>query len=732
MDDQQNWQRPAAQHGHAMTPATPTPAKAAVPPAAAPEAPATPAVADAAAPAAAREAAPEAPTAPSRPLWPKRATVTAGMPYGNKGLHFGHIGGVFVPADCFARFLRDRIGADNVRFISGTDCFGSPIDEGYRKLAEAGGFDGPIADYVRANHEAQRATLTAYGISLSIFEGSGIGHSAEIHQMVTDAFVTRLHESGHLEKRATLQFYDAEAKTFLNGRQVKGRCPVQGCKSEHAYADECDLGHQYAPEDLIAPRSSITDTVPAMLPVENWYFDLPSFKGFLEDQVASLKADPAIRTIVPAAVAEFLAPPVIHVKNDDLERYRALAASLPAHSCREAEKGKQSFEAEFASIDDRDAARTALADAGIRFRTSKTLVPFRISGNIEWGVKIPVIDGVGGLTAWCWPESLWAPISFSLAVNDKKGLPRSTWKDFWCSADAEVYQFIGQDNLYFYGVAQPALFEAIREQGPGRPSLFDEPIRQTRLVANHHVLFGDRKASSSGEVKPPSADELLDHYTFEQLRAHFLALGLDQKSVGFKPKCLDPDEAKRTDARYADPVLKESALLTNVFNRLARSCFYEAQRNFDGAMPIGKVSPEARREAHDTLSRYDALMYKVELHSVMSLMDGFIRWANKYWTEQIRTVEHEGDEKRRRQVLVDCFYLLRACTLMMHPVVPAGTEKICDYLGFDYDDFFSWNYDFEDMEELCSASDIDEGRHLIRELPPRTDFFERHPSQFKE
>ena len=67
-------------------------------------------------------------------VWPKRAVVTAGMPYGNKPLHFGHIAGVFVPADCFARFLRDRIGAENVRFISGTDCFGSPINEGYRKL----------------------------------------------------------------------------------------------------------------------------------------------------------------------------------------------------------------------------------------------------------------------------------------------------------------------------------------------------------------------------------------------------------------------------------------------------------------------------------------------------------------------------------------------------------------------------------------------------------------------
>ncbi len=116
-------------------------------------------------------------------MWPKRAVVTAGMPYGNKPLHFGHIAGVFVPADAFARFLRDRIGPENVRFISGTDCFGSPINEGYRKLVEAGEFDGTIEEYVQKNHDAQKATLDAYGISLSIYEGSGIGHAGDVHQL---------------------------------------------------------------------------------------------------------------------------------------------------------------------------------------------------------------------------------------------------------------------------------------------------------------------------------------------------------------------------------------------------------------------------------------------------------------------------------------------------------------------------------------------------------------------
>lgn len=97
-----------------------------------------------------------APDITNRPHFPRRAVVTGGMPYGNKSLHFGHVGGVFVPADFFARFLRDRIGAENVLFVSGTDCYGSPIMEGYRKRCEGRGYTGTITDYVRENHDLQK------------------------------------------------------------------------------------------------------------------------------------------------------------------------------------------------------------------------------------------------------------------------------------------------------------------------------------------------------------------------------------------------------------------------------------------------------------------------------------------------------------------------------------------------------------------------------------------------
>ena len=653
-----------------------------------------------------------------RQQWPARAVVTAGMPYGNKPLHFGHIAGVFVPADCYARFLRDRIGFDNVRFISGTDCFGSPIDEGYRKLVEAGEFDGTIAEYVQRNHDAQKATLDAYDISLSIYEGSGIGHAGECQQRVSENLIRRLYENGFLHKRSTLQFYDAEAGIYLNGRQVTGRCPVQGCKSDQAYADECSLGHSYAPEDLIAPRSSVTGAVPEMRPVDNWYFDLPAFRDFLREHVAALAEDPNIRAIVPQTCGEFLGAPIIYVKNDERELFDSIAAELPTHTVREPEKGKASFEVEFETIDDRDIARDIMRRAGLRFRTGKALVPFRITGNIEWGVKAPVIDDVEGLTVWCWPESLWAPISFTMAANDALGLPEGSWRDFWCDEDAEVYQFIGQDNLYFYGVVQPALWEALRPGDIFFHEPTDRPLKQTRLIANYHVLLGNKKASSSGAVKPPTADELLEHYTVAQLRAHFLALGLGQKSVGFKPKAFDPDPAVREDTRVADPALKESKLLSNVFNRLARSVLYEAKKNFDCAIPMCAPTPSVVERAHQALADYDRTMKKAELHTIMTICDEFIRFANKTWADGVSAADAADDAQARRQVLADAAYLLWVCTLMMHPIVPAGCEDICEKLQFDPEKFFTWENDFNSLAELDSATE-----HVVAELPPRYDFF---------
>ncbi len=207
-------------------------------------------------------------TREERPIFPKRAIITAGMPYGNKKLHFGHVGGMFIHADIFARFLRDRIGKENVIFLSGTDCYGSPIMESYRKLQE-NGYEGTLEDYVRGNHEKQRKTLESYGISLDFFGASALGEAGTIHKRVSANVFRTLYENGYIKKLSVPQFYDEEKKIFLNGRQVIGKCPIPGCCSDKAYADECSLGHQFLPSELINPVSSLSGKKPVLREVEN-------------------------------------------------------------------------------------------------------------------------------------------------------------------------------------------------------------------------------------------------------------------------------------------------------------------------------------------------------------------------------------------------------------------------------------------------------------------------------
>lgn len=651
-----------------------------------------------------------------RPEFPKRAVITGGMPYGNKELHFGHVGGMLVFADTYARFLRDRIGKENVIFVSGTDCYGSPIAEGWRIKVEKGEFEGSLEDFVGSNHEKQKATLKSYGISPNLFAASGLGRSKEIHNEVTDWFISSLYKKGQLNKITTMQFFDEKAGVFLNGRQVIGKCPVEGCTSEKGYADECDLGHQYMPENLLNPVSTLTGETPSMRPVTNWYFKLRDYEKLLQDWVAELQKRKDIRPVVWKTIAEFLKPPVIYVKREFEEKYIELKGTMPEHEYLE-EKKKPSFTIEFRTLSDCDEACRILTQNGIRYRTGKTLVPFRLTGNIEWGVPSPVMEGEEGLTVWVWPESLWAPISFTQTYLEQSGADRDDWKKFWCSKDSTVYQFIGQDNIYFYGIAEPAMWIAQQESGNKTACPEEGELQLPIIVANHHILFLDKKASSSGAVKPPMADELLDHYTPEQLRMHWLGLGLGQRSVSFMPKPYNPD-AKPEDT---DPVVKDGLLLSNVYNRMIRTAFYTTQKEFDGIMP--DIAPEEKflADAKKAVLDYERHMSKFAFHQCTYVLDSYIRNGSKYMAKAIGT--ENPDKDQLAQALSNLFYMIRIAGVLLHPMAPFGTEKLREYLQVD-ERIWSWDTILEPLTYFTGE------KHQLKFLPPRTDFFTRHESQF--
>jgi len=657
-------------------------------------------------------------TREERPTFPKRAVITAGMPYGNKNLHFGHVGGMFIHADIFARFLRDRIGKENVIFLSGTDCYGSPIMESYRKLQEEG-YEGTLEDYVRGNHEKQKETLKNYGISLDFFGASALGEAGEIHKRVSADVFHTLYENGYIKKLSVPQFYDEEKKVFLNGRQVLGKCPIPGCCSDKAYADECSLGHQFLPSELINPISSLSGKKPVLKEVENWYFDLEHCIDMVKEYNEFLRKNTNTRKYQLETVEEFLKRPCIYVPRKYIGDLPELAAKLPPHKLIDEEK-KPSVVFEFENLDDRDKAKSVLDSGNMHYTSGKTLVPFRLSGNVEWGVPFPECEDLKDLTFWVWPESLWAPISFTLAYLAAKGKEDELSK-WWYDDESKVYQFIGEDNIYFYAIAQTGLFTGLQVQNGDVPDM--ERVHLSHIIANRHLLYMDTKASSSSEVKPPSADELLKFYTKDQLRMHFMSLGLSSKSVGFKPQVFMKEEERVG----VDMVLKEGNLITNVFNRLIRTCFYAIQNNCDGKIPKGEACEEIRLMAEKTVLEYERHMYNHDFHRISYVLDDFIRSINKHWVNNVKIADATGDVEFRKQLIADCFYACKVMAILVHPIAPEGCEMFREYLNLG-EELWDWNTILEPIS--LYVEDIE--MHEVKYLEPRVDFFRKHECQLVE
>ncbi len=651
-----------------------------------------------------------------RPVFPKRAVVTGGMPYGNKSLHFGHVGGMFVHADIFARFLRDRIGEENVIFVSGTDCYGSPIKEAYRKLKESG-YEGTIEKYVLSNHEKQKKTLQDYKISLDIFGASAFGKTGMMHSRFSAEVFNRLYENGYIEKLSTLQFYDEDTNTFLNGRQVIGKCPIPGCTSEKAYADECSLGHQYMPSELISPISALTGKKPILKAVENWYFCLETFIDVMKRRNDALRRYSNTRRFQLDVIEESLKKPSVYIPRKNMENQEEIENLFPIHETVDEEK-KSFVQFIFENLEARDEAKKVLEQRNIHYTSGKTLVPFRLSGNIDWGVNVPDKEDMENLTFWVWPESLWAPISFTKAYLEEKELQEDEWKKWWDDEEARVYQFIGEDNIYFYAIAEMAILTALKYSKGEQPDM--EKINLPHIVSNRHVLFMDTKASSSSEIKPPMADELLEHYTPEQLRMHFMSLGLSSKSVGFKPQVYMPQE----DRNGIDMVLKEGNLLTNVYNRLIRSCFYAVQNDNNGKIPSNSISESILALSERIVLEYERHMYNHDFHRISYVLDDYIREVNKNWVSGVREADKNGDIELRKQRVADCFYACKVMAILLHPIAPDGCEMFREYMNMDKS---LWNW--EKILEPISSYVGDLSAHELKHLLPRVDFFKKHESQ---
>ena len=202
----------------------------------------------------------------------KRYLITSALPYANGPVHIGHLAGVYVPSDIYARYLRLK-GYDVVS-VCGSDEHGVPITI---KARNEGITPQQVVDRY---HEIIKDAFKRFGMSFDIYSRT----SSPTHRVTASDFFRKLYEEGKFIEQTSMQYYDEEAKTFLADRYIVGTCPR--CQSEGAYGDQCEkCGSTLSPDELINPTSKLSGAVPVKRETKHWYLPLDQYDPFLREWI---------------------------------------------------------------------------------------------------------------------------------------------------------------------------------------------------------------------------------------------------------------------------------------------------------------------------------------------------------------------------------------------------------------------------------------------------------------
>ena len=202
----------------------------------------------------------------------KRTLITTALPYANGPVHIGHLAGVYVPADIYARYM--RLQGRDVLLIGGSDEHGVPITIKARKEGVT------PQDIVDRYHTLIRDSFKEFGISFDVYGRT----TSDTHRRTASDFFRKLYDKGEFVEKTSMQLYDPEAKQFLADRYVTGKCPH--CGAEGAYGDQCEAcGTSLNATDLINPKSAITGAEPVLRETTHFYLPLDKWQSRLEDWI---------------------------------------------------------------------------------------------------------------------------------------------------------------------------------------------------------------------------------------------------------------------------------------------------------------------------------------------------------------------------------------------------------------------------------------------------------------
>ena len=198
--------------------------------------------------------------------------ITAALPYANGSVHIGHLAGVYIPADVYARFQR-RSGKDVV-FICGSDEHGIPITIRAKKEGVT------PQDIVDKYHGIIKKSFADLGISFDEYSRT----TSKNHSETSQDFFKVLYEKGKFTEEMSEQYFDEQANEFLADRYIVGTCP--NCGNDNAYGDQCEkCGSTLSPSELINPKSMLSGNSPILKETKNWYLPLNEYEDFLNEWI---------------------------------------------------------------------------------------------------------------------------------------------------------------------------------------------------------------------------------------------------------------------------------------------------------------------------------------------------------------------------------------------------------------------------------------------------------------
>jgi methionyl-tRNA synthetase len=174
-----------------------------------------------------------------------RHLITSALPYINGIKHLGNMVGSMLPADVYARYLRQR--GHDVLYICATDEHGTPAE----LAAKEAGL--PVDVFCAEQHLAQKAVYDGFGLAFDYFGRSSSPQNREITQEIA----RELKANGFIEERSIRQVYSLDDERFLPDRYIVGTCPH--CGYDKARGDQCEnCTRVLDPTDLIDARSAIS------------------------------------------------------------------------------------------------------------------------------------------------------------------------------------------------------------------------------------------------------------------------------------------------------------------------------------------------------------------------------------------------------------------------------------------------------------------------------------------